>query len=303
MPGVQDGMTANRGLPMPVSMRAILAAALALGAGAGHAKMMEETIELPVEVTSAYGRVFNHSFKVTIFRDDARARSPFLVLNHGRSAYPSENVKLGRARFTENSRYFVSKGFAVFVPTRVGYGVTGGADVEDSGDCRGKRYPPVYEAAAVQSAKVIDYAKTLPYIDPARGLVIGQSFGGTVAITVAAKNIPGVLAAVNFAGGGGGNPDTQPERPCGPELLAALFASYGATAKIPTLWLYSENDKYFGRENPKNWFQGFVKNGGTAQFVQLPPYKTNGHGSFTSQPASWKPAFEEFLRANGLADR
>ena len=236
-----------------------------LGAGTGHAKIVEDIVDLPVKVTKADGQVVSHSIKLTIFRDDStRARSPFLILNHGRAVLEADRIKLGRARYSDNARYFVSRGFAVFIPTRVGYGITAGPDLEDSGPCRTKNYPPVYEAAAQQSIAVIEYAKTLPYIDPGKGLVVGQSLGGATAIALASKNIPGVMAAVNFAGGGGGNPETQPERPCRDDLLKQLFASYGATAKIPTLWLYSENDKYFGKEKPQAWFRAFMERGGSA---------------------------------------
>ena len=143
-----------------------------------------------------------------------------------------------------NARYFVSKGFAVFMPLRVGYGETGGPDVEFSGKCDARNYPPVYEAAAVQTLRVIEYAKTLPYIDPANGLVVGQSFGGTTAAAIAAKNVAGVKGAMNFAGGGGGRPDTHPGQPCSQDRMTELFASYGASARIPTLWLYSETTNF-----------------------------------------------------------
>jgi dienelactone hydrolase len=158
-------------------MFACLGAPIALGIGVANAKTVEKVVELPVEVADIQGQVVSHRIKVTIFRDDARAHSPFLILNHGRSPHESVRIKPGRFRISEISRYFVAKGFAVFVPTRVGYGSTGGPDVENSGACRTKNYPPVYEAAARQSITVIEYAKTLPYIDPARGLVVGQSFG------------------------------------------------------------------------------------------------------------------------------
>ena len=124
---------------------------------------------------------------------------------------------------------------------------------------------------------------------------MGQSFGGTTAIALAAKSIPGVLAAVNFAGGGGGRPDTHPEQPCGADRMTDLFASYGTTARIPTLWLYSENDKYWGPTIPRNWLKAFTDRGGRGQFVQLPSYKSDGHPSFTGNRDAWKPAFEEFL--------
>jgi dienelactone hydrolase len=215
--------------------------------GTASAGLIEEVAEVPVQVVDIDGRFIRHQITVTIFRDDSRTPSPFLILNHGRAGRESDRIKLGRARYSDNAAYFVSEGFAVFVPTRVGYGVTGGPDVENAGNCQTRDYRPVFEAAARQNMQVIRYAKTLSYVDPTKGLVVGQSFGGATAIALASKNIPGVFGAVNFAGGSGGNPDQHPERPCRDDLLSELFSSYAATARIPTLWLYSENDRYWGR--------------------------------------------------------
>ena len=264
------------------------------------AAMVEEVVELPVTVKDMYGKSVSRPIKVTVFRDDALPRAPFLILNHGRAMKPEDREKLGRARYTDNSKYFLAKGFAVFVPTRIGYGVTGGDDVEYSGTCGGKQYLPGYEAAAEQTRKVLDHARSLPYVDGSRGLVIGQSYGGATAITIAADNPQGVIATVNFAGGGGGNPIDSPERPCRPDLLEKMFAGYGATAKIHTLWVYSENDRYFGKERPREWFKAFQDAGGKGEFVQLAAHGKDGHPSFTSNAAAWKPAFEDFLRRNGF---
>src|SRR5262249_55606228 len=74
-----------------------------------------------------------------------------------------------------------------------------------------------------------------------------------------------------------------------------LFATYAATARIPTLWLYSENDKYWGPTLPRSWLETFTEHGGRGQFVQLPPYKADGHPIFTGNPQAWRPAVEEFL--------
>jgi len=229
------------------------------------AKAVEETIEVSVEVADARGQILRQPIKVTIFRDDSRLRAPFLILNHGRSNDAAKRLSVRASQFAANARYFVSKGYAVFFPVRVGYGATGGPDIENSGPCAAKAYRRVYEAGARQSIAVIEHAKSLPYIDPTRGVVLGQSFGGTNAITLAAKNIPGVLAAVNFAGGGGGRPDTHPEQPCGIDRMTDLFASYGATARIPTLWLYSDNDRYWGPSIPRAWHKAFTDRGGIGE--------------------------------------
>src|SRR6185295_18458010 len=118
---------------------------------ASFAKAIEEVVDVTVTAANIYGREFTQTIKVTVFRDDKKKRSPFLVLNHGRPAQSAEFAKMGRVKYTENSRYFVAKGFVVFVPTRVGYGVTGGEDLEYSGNCSARNYPPAYEAAAQQS--------------------------------------------------------------------------------------------------------------------------------------------------------
>lgn len=282
------------------AQRVLLLVGLLLAAQPAAAWLDEAVVELPVVVVDAKGRKVSHAIKVTVFRDNAIAKSPFLILNHGRAVKAEERANLGRARYADNARYFVGKGFAVFVPTRIGYGVTGGPDVEDSGACARKNYPPVYEAAAQQTLAVLEHARTRPYVDAARGLVVGQSFGGTTAIAIAARNAPGVAGAVNFAGGGGGNPIDRPANPCRPELLARLFAGYGKTARLPTLWLYSENDRYFGKEHPRAWFDAFAAAGGKGEFVQLPAHGKDGHGSFTSNTGAWKPAFEAFLRGHGF---
>src|SRR5687768_12921732 len=106
------------------AIRAALLAALLLCVPA-HARVVEETFELPIEVKDIRRKAHNHSFTVTVFRDDTRARSPFMVISHGRGN-PEVRANLGRSRYPDNARYFVSRGFAVFIPTRVGYGVTGG---------------------------------------------------------------------------------------------------------------------------------------------------------------------------------
>lgn len=264
------------------------------------AAILEEVVDVPVRVKTIYGQEANQTIKVTVFRDDQRDKAPYLVLNHGRPASEADFAKMKRQRFAENSAYFVSLGFVVLVPTRVGYGESGGLDVEYSGHCDSRNFAPAYAAAAEQTVAVLKAATGLPYVDLSRGIVVGQSFGGMTSITLATRELPGLVGAVNFAGGGGGNPAERPENPCSAYRLSTLYGDYGAVAKVPTLWLYSENDRYWGAELPRKWFKGFVDAGGKGQFVQLPSYKDNGHGIFTGNPGSWKPAFEAFIQEIGF---
>lgn len=283
--------------------RRALAIALAFSSGSvAQAKVIEEQFDVPVEVKNAWGKVVAHPIRVTMFVDDATpAPRPILLIGHGRSAEAEGRASMGRARYSEVSRWFARRGFAVAVPTRVGYGVTGGEDVEDSGTCSKKNYPPVYAAAAVQTLAVLDAVRGRPDTQKDRSVVLGQSFGGTTAIAVAGLNPAGVVAAINFAGGGGGNPKTQPMRPCATPELESLFAGYGRTARIPTLWVYTENDMYFGADYPREWFHAFSRKGGVGKFVQFPPHGEDGHSLFTRFPQVWQPVVTEFLRGQGFA--
>jgi dienelactone hydrolase len=280
--------------------RVVLPALVLFGASGAAAAIVEELVMLPVTIQHQDRGEVRHELPVTVFRDDARARAPFVVLGHGRATSPAANAALGQARYTPNSRYLVQLGFTVFVPTRIGYGIAGGPDLEHSGDCQAKRYPAGYDAAAQQTRAVVAYARGRADIDPAMGLVMGQSYGGTTAIAVAADPPPGVRVTVNFAGGGGGRPATHPGQPCSPTALTQLFAGYGATARIPTLWLYAPNDRYMGETLPRAWFDAFRRAGGNGRFVALPAHGDDGHASFTRNAEGWRPAFESFLRETGF---
>jgi pimeloyl-ACP methyl ester carboxylesterase len=106
---------------------------------------------------------------------------------------------------------------------------------------------------------------------------------------------------VNFAGGDGGDSLRHVDAPCQPERLRAAFASYGASSHVPTLWLYSRNDRVWGPEYPKVWFAAFHAAGGRGEFVELPADKNNGHYIFNRNPPAWQPAIERFLAQNGFA--
>jgi dienelactone hydrolase len=285
--------------------RAATRLALALGTMAlsphAPAKIVETVLDVPVKATAASGQVVEQTIKVTVFHDDTRFSAPYLILNHGR---PYENAKrstMKRIAFPPVSHWFVERGFVVIVPTRIGYGYSGGPDIENSGaSCDKRNYPPAYTAAADESIAALEYVRRLPYVSVKRGVVVGQSFGGATAITLSTRDLPGLAGAINFAGGGGGNPETHPEKPCSPAALAQMFGDYGRTSKVPTLWLYSRNDRYFGTQLPRQWFDGFVTAGGKGRFVELPTYKDNGHFIFEGNPDAWKPAVEEFLHELGF---
>ena len=275
-------------------------AALSSCALQAQAELVETSFNLPVTVADSYGKQVTREIVVTLFFDDTAPKPyPALVINHGRAADAGERKAMGRARYPEASRWFARMGFMVAVPTRVGYGVTGGEDVEDSGTCQRKNYPPAYAASADQAQQVLASLRQRPEVASDRAVVLGQSFGGATAIALTARNPKGVQAAINFAGGGGGNPKTHAQAPCAEQQLKSLFAGYGKTSRIPTLWVYTENDQWMGPQYPKAWFDAFVSEGGVGEFMLFPAFGDDGHKLFAKAAELWQPKVLEFLQSHG----
>ena len=268
------------------------------------ARVIEETLRVPVRITNAVGEVVARDVVVTVFRDETLARPyPLLVFNHGRAIDAASRAAFGRARDTVAATWFARRGFLVAVPTRIGYGVTGGPDVEDSGPCARKHYEPAYAAGADLTLQVIDALRRRRDVAPDRTVVAGQSFGGMTAIVLAGRNPAGVSAFINFAGGGGGNPKDRPQKPCAPQSLERMFAAAGTGARAPTLWIYAENDMYFGPRYPRAWFDAFRAAGGKGEFRQFPPSGSDGHRLLTDAPRVWQPVVQAFLDTNGFAPK
>ena len=276
---------------------------LFLFCNSSFARIIEEIIEVPVSVSNSNftnNPKFEQKITVTIWRDDAIKKAPYLLFSHGRAGTDQERGKFGRSSEKRNSEYFVSKGFTVILPTRIGYGVSGGPDADYSGACGNKNYLEARKVAIDQSKQVLNHVFDFSYIDRTKGIVVGQSVGGFTTIGLSAENISGLKGAINFAGGDGGDPIKSAEKPCGDYLIKDTFAKYGASNKVPTLWLYSVNDKFWGEQLPKDWFAAFQKAGGKGQFISLPAYKEDGHSIFRGDLNAWKNDFEKFIKEVGF---
>lgn len=269
------------------------------------ADLREEIHRVPVTVKDLFGRQESGSIALTVFRPAGEGPFPAVLFSHGRA--PGDlRASQGRQRFEPQARWLVSLGFAVFVPTRMGYGDTYGAfDPEDSGPCRSKRYEPMAVAAADQLQAAMAHANTLPYVDRSRWVAMGVSVGGMSTLSLASRRPAGLLGAVNFAGGSGGDPKDRPGDSCAPEQLETLWRQQGSAAgPLPTLWLYWTHDRYWGREAPLRWVKSWQAGGGQARFHHLEPWGSepaDGHNGLGQDMDHWVPLVEAFLKPLGFA--
>lgn len=283
-----------------VSLAVRPAAAQAAEAERVALDLAEQVIPLTVKARNRFGREVEGTIPVTSFRPAGDGPFPLVIVNHGRGPL-AQRVAQGRSRFEVLARYFVSKGFAVLVPTRLGYSATAAnGDPEDSGTCNAPRRDVTADAAADQVLATLDLARTLPWIDASRWVVLGQSVGGLTAVAVAARQPAGLIAAINFAGGSGGRPDSNPGDPCAPQMLEKLWAEQGANTLVPMLWIYWRNDRYWGEDHPRRWAEAWRRGGGSLEFHQLEPVGNDGHGGLNADMDRWVPLVEAYLARAGF---
>ncbi|MFN4283333.1 MAG: alpha/beta hydrolase family protein [Alphaproteobacteria bacterium] len=224
-----------------------------------------------------------------LYRPQGEGPFPLVVINHG-SPGPKD-----LSSYPQATRWFVERGFAVALPTRRGYGRSaGGRAPDDLQSC--KRDPrPDYAKAGLATADdiqiTLDYMRALADVKKDGAIVVGQSAGGWGSLALSSRNPPGVAAIVNFAGGRLGHEN------CDLPGEIAAAGRFGETARVPTLWIYTENDSFFPPGESRAFHDAYVKAGGVAEYHLLPAFAEDGHTLFARGTPLWTPLVEAFLKA------
>jgi len=236
--------------------------------------------------------------RATLFRPPGPGPFPLVVVNHGSSQDMAERAAQPTPLYLHLAAFFVARNHAVVVPQRPGHGATGGPYLESQGGCDTADYRAAGLATAESIAAAIDYMTHQPFIRRDGVIVVGQSAGAWGALALASSNPAGLRAAINFAGGRGGRSLEQPNRNCAPDRLVATAAEFGRTARVPTLWLYAENDTYFGPDLSRRMAAAFRLAGGRVDYRLLPAHGEEGHRLVEASDAVglWAPLVDAFLK-------
>ena len=287
------------------SCRAMVAAAFVLLALPAVAQVAPVVIRLPLVIDGKPIEVIAH-----LYKPNGEGPFPLVIFSHGRAGTRVKRAQMERPIAAGHGNFWLKKGVAVIAPIRPGYGEAGGSDVEDSGaqwrdgKCFGK---PDYTTTSLNARRTVvasyEWALTQPWVRKDRLLIEGQSVGGMTSVATSALNLPGVLGVVNFAGGAGGNPHSSPGHSCAPDVLSQTYRQYGEVAKAPSLWLYAENDLYWGRDAPQRWFEAYKAGGSDAELLQTGPVVGyDGHQLLLRGGAMWSGPLSQFARKVGLVD-
>jgi dienelactone hydrolase len=231
---------------------------------------------------------------------------PLVVMNHGVSLNARERGFFPLVEFRDAALWFARRGNMVVAPTGSGYGA-GALDVAERGlfsifyskigKCDNPNFHDAGLAVALLDKWIIDSMTEQKLIAPDKVIVVGQSAGGWAGIALSSRNLPSVRAIITFAAGRGGRVGGQPNNNCAPDKLVEATGDFGRTAHTPMLWIYTENDTFFGPALSKRMHDAYIGAGGDAEYHLLPPFGSEGHLLIDSVDAVplWAPLVSRFL--------
>jgi dienelactone hydrolase len=227
---------------------------------------------------------------------------PLAVLTHGTPREAGDRPGMSPWQMIPQAREFARRGWTTVVVLRRGYGDSGGGFDEDARAC--SRRPDYYDSGK-ESAKdlreSIAYLSKLPEVDPSRIISIGISAGGFANVALSAEPPPGLVAAISFAGGRGSR---RPDEVCNADELVRTFHEFGEKSRVPMLWVFSENDHFFGPQIAQAFYQAFTQAGGKATFIHAAPFRKDGHALFSLGGISiWTVMVDDFLKRQNLVLR
>ena len=229
------------------------------------------------------------------YPQDGRKLHPLVILTHGRNGpNPSPNPQQAEG-FRPLSNVLAEHGYEVMMLVRRGYGNSEGPDSE---------FLDTAEASGLAGAKdvkaAISFMCTRSDIDCDHIVIIGQSQGGWVSLAASTIPMKGVLGAVNISGainfkqGAGLGIRSRTVE----DSLEHSASVYGQNAKVPTLWIYAENDNHLP-DAVRGWFKAYIRSGGKGRLVIKPAYKDRGH-AIVSEPELYIDDIFSFFKEIGF---
>jgi dienelactone hydrolase len=274
--------------------RIILAAALFSSAATPlHAAPLEAEIRVRIELTT--GRqpgIFELEGYLVL--PSSIGRAPLALIGHGSPRDPAGRARMRAVNLAGIAREFAGLGWASAVVLRRGYGSSEGSFVEGIISCDKPGYVEAGQETARELAAIATALSKRPEIEP-RTVIVGLSVAGFGALAVPREAVPGFTGIVNFSGGHG---SLAPFRVCAEDELVGTVSRFGGQNRLPTLWLYAEDDSYFGPQLVSRMLSAYRRAGGHADLVMYSVVGRDGHEALVfGRPDLWRGRVSRYLQA------
>ena len=228
-----------------------------------------------------------------LVRPSGGGRYPLALISHGSPRDEATRATMSPYGLHRQAVEFARRGFAALVVMRRGYGTSGGPYAESSGPCAHRDYLKSAVTSTGDLRAAIDAMKGRTDVSTEIMIAVGVSAGGLASVALTADPPAGLKAAVSFAGGRGSRADDDV---CDEDALVGAFATLGRTSRIPMLWIYAQNDKFFRPDLAHRMHAAFTGAGGRAELIDAPAFDDDGHLLFSKGIRIWTPMVDGFLR-------
>jgi dienelactone hydrolase len=233
------------------------------------------------------------ALETTVFKPEGAGPFPMIVFNHGK--LPGDSHAQPRNRPVALAREFVRHGYVVVVPNRRGFAGSGGQYAGRGCDVEANGFAQAQDVTAT-----VEYMSTQSYVDKTHIVVAGTSHGGLTTIAYGARDAvsaPGVRGLINFSGG-----LRQDECEGWQKNLVDAFGDYGQNVRLPSLWLYGDNDSVWQGDLSAKMYAAFTAHGARANMVDFGNYKNDAHRLVGDRDGVqvWWPRVKTFLAQIGM---
>lgn len=274
---------------LSVAIALVVCACPALATTTQLPGLVREPLELAVSLPDGS----KAQLEALVTRPDAPGHFPLAMINHGLPRDAIAAVRMAPEAYSSPAIVFAQHGYAAVAVNRRGFGLSSGPLNVRSGPCGDRDYMKPTRAQAVDILAALEALRREPWVDPDQIVVVGHSLGGLAALAAATDAPAGVVGIVDFSGGLG---SPMAGMVCSPQHLVAAVHEFGGAAHIPSLWIFAENDGFFGPVIARQMFDAYTAAGAPAEFDAAPPYGRDGHSLiFSPTPALWWPRVSEFL--------
>ena len=273
----------------------LLASALLVGLvseSAAAEPYLQEELRIPSALAGPRG------LEALLVRPNEPGRYPLALIAHGSPRSAESHPKITPAALLPQAIEFARRGWVAVVVMRRGYGDSGGGSTDSYGPCANPDFIAAGKAGAADLKTSIEFLVKRPDIDRSRVISVGVSAGGFATVALTADPPPGLVAAISFAGGRG---SIHKDEDCHPEQLIEAFRSFGQRSRIPMLWVYAENDHFFGPALAQQLKGAFTEGGGNVEFIAAPAFGRDGHYLFSMDGIPiWSGLVDRYLKQHDL---
>jgi len=281
-----------------MTWRGVCLAAAALLLGSAIASAAGPYVEQPFRVLLPGDQ---GTLEALLVRPSDPGRYPLALISHGSPRSGADRPNMTPLAMLPEALEFARRGWAAAVVMRRGYGGSDGGWAETYGSCSNPNYLAAGTAGAADLKLTLEFLAHWQNIDPTRMIAVGVSAGGFATVALTADPPAGLVAAISFAGGRGSLRDNED---CREDRLVEAYRAFGKQSRIPMLWVYAQNDHFFGPQVAEKLRAAFAGGGGIVDFVSAPAFGTDGHELFS--PAGipeWTVYVDKFLQQQNLVLR